>query len=37
LDPLFEEYAANSNQDEHFGDYFVRTRQQQQTEVQQHD
>ncbi len=37
LDPLFEEYAANSNQDEHFGDFFVRARQQQQTEVQQHD
>lgn len=34
LDRVFEEYAANRNIDENFGDYFVRTRQQPQTGAQ---
>jgi len=35
LDQLFEEYGANRNDDEHFGDYFVRTHQELQPEGHQ--
>jgi sulfite reductase beta subunit-like hemoprotein len=32
LDELFREYSTNKTSGEHFGDYFVRTRQQSFTE-----